>query len=36
MKTSVTIQLESDYPYTLQKEDFSVNASGTANRTYIR
>jgi len=32
----VTIQLPSDFPYTLAKEDFSVNATNITNPDYIR
>lgn len=36
LKTNVTIQLATDFPYTLAKEDFSVNATDTSNSSYIR
>jgi hypothetical protein len=36
LKTNVTIQLESDFPYTLSKDDFTVNATNQTNTTYIR
>lgn len=36
MKTNVTIQLDATFPYTLAKEDFSVNATSTSNSSYIR
>ena len=36
MKTKVNITLESTFPYTLAKEDFSVNATNITNPTYFR
>jgi len=36
LKTNVTIQLPSDFPYTLDKADFSVNATDITNSSYIR
>jgi hypothetical protein len=36
LKTNITIQLESDFPYTLSKDDFTVNATNQTNTTYIR
>ena len=36
LKTNVTIQLETDFPYTLSKDDFTVNATNQTNTTYIR
>ena len=36
LKTKVTITLDADFPHTLKKEDFTVNATSTKNATYIR
>jgi len=36
LKTNITIQLESDFPFTLSKDDFTVNATNQTNTTYIR
>jgi hypothetical protein len=36
LKSNVTIQLPSDFPYTLAKEDFSVNATNITFPDYIR
>jgi hypothetical protein len=36
LKSNVTIQLPLDFPYTLAKEDFSVNATNITNPDYIR
>lgn len=36
LKTKVTVQLEADFPYTLTKEDLSINATSTTDHTYIR
>jgi len=36
LKTNITIQLDTSFPYTLAKEDFSVNASDISNSSYIR
>jgi hypothetical protein len=36
LKTNVTIQLPTDFPYTLDKADFSVNATDVSNSSYIR
>jgi len=36
LKQNVTIQLESDFPYTLKREDFTVNATSETDSTYIR
>ena len=36
LKTKVEIQIDTNFPYTLAKEDFSVNATSISNSTYIR
>jgi hypothetical protein len=36
LKTKIVVQMESDFPYTLAKEDFSINATSTTNSSYIR
>lgn len=36
LKTKIEIQLDTNFPYTLTKEDFSVNATSISNSTYIR
>jgi hypothetical protein len=36
LKTKINITLESTFPYTLAKEDFSVNATNITNPTYFR
>jgi hypothetical protein len=36
LKQNVTIQLETDFPYTMKREDFTVNATSETNSTYIR
>jgi hypothetical protein len=36
LKTKVNITLESTFPYSLVKEDFSVNATNLTNPTYFR
>jgi hypothetical protein len=36
LKTNITFQLQSDFPYTLAKGDFSINATGTKNSSYVR
>jgi hypothetical protein len=36
LKTSIEIQIDTNFPYTLAKEDFSVNASSTSDSSYIR
>jgi hypothetical protein len=36
LKTAINITLESDFPYTLAKEDFSVNATNITNPEYYR
>jgi len=36
LKTKINITLESDFPYTLDKNDFSVNATNISNPTYFR
>jgi hypothetical protein len=36
LKTKVTVQLEQDFPYTLAKEDLSMNATSVDDSTYIR
>jgi hypothetical protein len=36
LKTKVIVQMDSDFPYTLAKEDLSINATSTSNSSYIR
>jgi len=36
LKTKIKIQLENDFAYTLNKVDFTVNATRTDNATYIK
>jgi hypothetical protein len=36
LKSNVSVQLQSDFPYTLVKGDFSINATSTTNSSYIR
>jgi hypothetical protein len=36
LKTKINITLESTFPYTLNKSDFSVNATNITNPTYFR
>lgn len=36
LKTKINITLESDFPYTLDKNDFSVNATNISNPSYFR
>ena len=36
LKTRVSIQLESDFPFTLDRGDFSINATITTNSSYVR
>lgn len=36
LKTQIMIQLETDFPYELFKEDFTVNATSQTNSSYIR
>jgi hypothetical protein len=36
LKTPIEIQIDTNFPYTLNKEDFSVNASSISNSSYIR
>lgn len=36
LKTKIEIQLDTNFPYTLTKEDFSVNATSISNSSYIR
>jgi len=36
LKTKIAIGLQSDFPYTLAKEDFTVNATSSTNSTYIK
>lgn len=36
LKTNITVQLGTDFPYTIVKEDFSINATDTTNSSYIR
>jgi hypothetical protein len=36
LKTNITVQMETDFPYTLTKEDISINATSTTDSSYIR
>ena len=36
LKTKINITLESDFPHTLDRADFSVNATNISNPTYFR
>jgi hypothetical protein len=36
LKTDIVIQLDTDFPYTLNKDDFSVNATDVYDSTYVR
>lgn len=36
LKQKVTVTLESDFPFTLNKDHFTVNATSTTNSTYVR
>jgi len=36
LKTKMVLSLESSFPYTLNKTDFSVNATNITNPTYFR
>ena len=36
LKTKITITLDSDFPFTLDKDHFTVNATDTTNSTYVR
>ena len=36
LKTKINITLEGDFPYTLEKAHFSVNATNISNPTYMR
>lgn len=36
LKTDLVIQLDTEFPYTLKREDFSVNATSTKDAAYIR
>ena len=36
LKQNVTVQLESDFPYTLSRDDFTVNATSVTNSSYTR
>lgn len=36
LKTKINITLEADFPYTLDKNDFSVNATNITNPSYFR
>jgi hypothetical protein len=36
LKTPIEIQLDTNFPITLNKEDFSVNATSLTNSTYMR
>ena len=34
LKTKITVQLESDFPYTLVKEELTMNATSTTDSSY--
>ena len=36
MKTKVSVTLDADFPFTLNKDHFTVNATSTTNSTYVR
>jgi len=36
LKTKITLALQSDFPYTLNKSDFTVNATNITNPSYFR
>jgi len=36
LKTKINITLDADFPYTLDKNDFSVNATNISNPSYFR
>jgi hypothetical protein len=36
LKTKIVVKMENDFPFTLTKEDFSINATSTTNSSYIR
>jgi len=36
LKTQIVIALDADFPHTLLKTDFTVNATSTTNSTYVR
>jgi hypothetical protein len=36
LKTKVSIKLDADFPYALNKDHFTVNATSISNSTYIR
>lgn len=36
LKTEVTVQLDSDFPFTLNRDDFTINATDQTNSSYIR
>lgn len=36
LKTKVNITLESDFPYTLDRADFSINATNISNPSYFK
>ena len=36
LKTKINVTLEADFPYTLDKNDFTVNATNVSNPTYFR
>jgi hypothetical protein len=36
LKTKVTISLDADFPFTLDKDHFTVNATSTTNSTYVK
>ena len=36
LKTKIVINIQSDFPHTLAKEDFTVNATRQGNATYVK
>ena len=36
LKTQITISLDTDFPFTLNRDDFTVNATSQTNSTYVR
>ena len=36
LKTKITIQMEADFPFVLEKGDLSINATSTTDSSYIR
>jgi hypothetical protein len=36
LKTQIMITLDSDFPFSLRSEDFSVNATSTSDETYVK